>query len=268
MKTLKIFEIDIFNNYFVIKENNDKSAVILSLSYQGYKRLKSINEINPFHYLEHRLKKLVNNKTLKSAVFYIGFKSDPFYPYQEKFNVAKRILNIFSKYKPKKVIINTRSTLCVLAMTELKELKDVIELNFYLETTSNEIASKFTPGLTAPSDRIKAIRTMRAFKIPVSITVAPVLPYGDWIKDSMKFAKVLTSLSDKIFVKNMLSKEVTGVNEVIKILKYEKKLNWLRLDTHIPLINSIKSINETALISDLDRFKAKNIKQQVIFAKK
>lgn len=212
----------------------------------------ALNRKKPRHELEKHLIRISQRGELGRSTIYLGFASDPFHPFEGKFDASMRFLKLFSRYTPGRLIIQTRSPLVVLAMPMIRALGERCIVTMGIETPLEESVRRYTPGLPRVAERLKAIRALRQFGVKVQAQVAPVLPYGDWKKDADEFAEVLAKHSDYISIAS-----ITDGTEPIerrlrrtsigKRLAEDRKFHWLRKDSAAPLLDAVSRISPEKL---------------------
>lgn len=197
--------------------------------------------------LSEKLQSLSRRGLLGQCVITFGMFSDPFYPFEGKFDVSMKFLELFQQYRPGLLQIQTRSPLAVIAMPILKKLGDACTVTIGLETHREDLARRYTPELPRVEERLKMARALRNFGVPVQLQVGPVLPYGDWRKDAHEFAEVLREHADSI----TLSPLYDGTKESERLLRHlraakliaeERAFYYLRQDAHLPLQLALEKI--------------------------
>lgn len=205
----------------------------------------AINKSNPLHELEINLMRLSRKGELSRSVLCLGTVTDPFFPFEGKFHASLKFLELFTKYRPGLLIVQTRSPLLVLAMPVLRKLGRSVSISMGIETHCEKFAGRYTPELPSVEDRVRAINTMRGFGIEVNIQVSPLLPYGDWQEDASHFAEFLDRHADHLYIKP-LSGESAAKNrrdqEIAKRIALDRKFHWLRKDAATPLITEIENV--------------------------
>ncbi|NLF24504.1 MAG: hypothetical protein GX589_02455 [Deltaproteobacteria bacterium] len=212
-------------------------------------RLRSryaLHKEKPLYELERHLMRLSRQGVLRSAIIYFGTTMDPFFPFEGKFDASMRFLELFRRYTPGILHVQTRSPLIVLALPVFKTLGKHVSITIGLETALEESVQRYTPGLPRVEDRLKTATALRKFGIEVALQVSPVLPYGDWRGDAKSFAKLLNKHADYIFVSSDLSarqgsSKGTG-RDVARRLAADRKFHWLRPDASKPLLAELKRI--------------------------
>ena len=232
-------------SFYALRLQDDSDLIRLRSRY-------SLHQKNPFHELEKHLMRLSSQGVLRSSVLYFGVTTDPFLPFQGKFDATMKFLDLFNKYTPGLLVVQTRSPLIVLAMPVLQKLGKHAAVTMGIETPVESIAQRYTPGLPRVEERFKAATALKRFGIEVTLQVAPVLPYGDWKKDANAFAEKLVSSADYVHI-NALTDGSEKTERKVRMTTLAKKLAedrqffYLRPDTAKPLLNAIEALKPEAL---------------------
>jgi hypothetical protein len=194
-------------------------------------------------------------KLLSETSIVFGFKSDPFHPYKQKFDSALQIIELFSIYKPKKVTIQTRSSLILLALPVLKSMGDSLLVTIALESTSDVMNKRYTPLLPRPSERIKAARTLRSLGIHTLLQVAPLVPRGSHSDEVLTLACLINELSDQIRILEIgsLMPEMMAKDESASIEYFKPRIDPLAskiLKSQIQKLAPTKLLQEVTLVQD------------------
>jgi len=235
-------------------------------------RLRSryaLHKTNPLWELERALMRLSRQGVLASSTIYFGTTTDPFFPFEGKFDASMKFLQLFERYTPGLLVIQTRSPLLVIAMPVLKKLGNRAAVTIAIETPLDEMVKRYTPGFTRVEERLRAATALRRFGVEVSMQVSPVLPYGDWKKDASSFAQMLADHGDYIYVRSITdgSTELERrlkASPVGKRLAQDRKFQWLRPDSATPLITALEAICPEKL--RVPERKLKESRQMSIFA--
>ncbi len=228
----------------------------LSISDEGeIVRLRSryaLHHNNPTWELERYLMRLSQQGVLGSSTIYFGTSGDPFHPFDGKFEASMKFLQLFERYVPGLLVVQTRSPLVVLALPVLQKLGDHAAVTIALETDDNEAIRRYTPDIPLCEDRLKAATALRRFGIEVTLQVAPVLPYGDWKSDAQRFAHVLIDHADYLSVRPLhdgsaVSEQRMRHSQVAKRMAADRKFVWLRPDTARPLVAAIEKLSPAKL---------------------
>jgi len=148
--------------------------------------------------LQKHLSQLHQAGKLYNSVIYFGTVTDPFLSFRKKFDVTMACFEVLEKFKPAKLVVQTRSPMVISALPALKKLEERSVVSMPVETILEESVKTYTPGQPTISERFVAANGLRRQGIKVNFQVAPVLPYGDFYKDSWKFAELLDLYCDHV----------------------------------------------------------------------
>lgn len=226
-------------DYYSLRIEDDGELVRLRSRY-------ALNKDNPFCELERHLMRLSNQGVLSSSTIYFGMTTDPFLPFEGKFDASMKFLDLFKRYTPGQLVIQTRSPLVVIAMPVLTKLGKNCCVTMGVETNLEESVRRYTPGLPRVEERLKTVTALRRFGIEVNLQVSPVLPYGDWKADAGRFADVLAQHADGIYVRSITDgservERKVRVTALAKRLAQDRKFHYLRADTATPLITELEA---------------------------
>jgi hypothetical protein len=198
----------------------------------------------PLKDLERHLSKLSSRGELRRTTLVFGVTTDPFHPFDEKFATSMRFLELFERYAPGKLIIQTRSPLIVIGLPVLKRMRDNTYVQIGLETPLEDVRVRYTPELPTVSERWKTIRALKRFGFKVGAQVGPILPYGDWRADAGKFAEELAQAADFISVRSISDLAGGGrpAGALATKLAADRQFFWLRRDTSQPLVAALERI--------------------------
>ena len=211
-------------------------------------------------HVENVLKTLSQSGELRSTVFYLGHRSDPFIPFNGKFDMMQSFLRLFKRYMPGRLFIKTRSPVVVCVLPDLQALGPRVSIVVPIETDVDELAKKYTPNFPRPTERFKMARVLSNFGIEVVARVSPVLPYGSWKRDAKRFAQNLISHVDYIQIfplsdGSINSEKRLRKTELVQKLSADSKYQWLRPDAAEPLIKSIEMLAPQKLQEPLMAYK-------------
>lgn len=198
----------------------------------------------PLKDLERHLERLSARGELRQATVVFGVTTDPFHPFDEKFAISMRFLELFERFVPGRLIIQTRSPLVVIGLPVLKKMKASTFVTVGLETPLEEVRARYTPELPTVDERLKTVRALKRFGLQVGLQVAPILPYGDWRNDAGDFAKTLAEAADFISIGSLaqLAGPVRPSSPLALRLAAERQFFWLRQDSHKPLLEAVATL--------------------------
>ena len=225
-------------DYYSLRILDDAEVVRLRSRY-------ALHKSNPLAELERHLMRLSQQGVLRRATVYLGISTDPFVPFEGKFDASMRFLEMFLRYTPGMLIVQTRSPLLVIAMPVFRKLGRHVAVTIPIETPSEEAAQRYTPGFPRVGERLRCASALRKFGIEVTLQVAPVLPYGDWRTDAGAFADLLIEHSDHVYVRPMTDgsdrmEQKVRRTHLARLLAQDRKFHWLRPDSANPLITELE----------------------------
>jgi DNA repair photolyase len=252
-----IYTIDCHKNSIELEKhevNQDadpRSRFFLQLDYPSKTRRvrtrHSIKKINPFHELERKLRSISRQGNLGSAEFYFGHKTDPFFPFDDKFHTSQQCLKLFQRFTPGMLTIQTRSPLAVIALSTLQKLGDHVSVTIAIETCDEDLLLRYSPELPKAKERFSAASALRNFGVQVNFQVAPLLPYGDLEQGALRFAELLVRFGDSIFVQPINDGSSAAGKRlrsslIAETLMQDKRYEWLKPDCSEPLIRAIQQL--------------------------
>lgn len=252
-----IYSVDSFNNGIAFGQHRlpasedarDFYALRISddLELAPLRSRYALHQTNPLHQLEGHLMRLSQQGVLSRSTIFFGSYTDPFFPFEGKFDASMRFLELFQRYTPGHLVVQTRSPLLVIALPVLKRLGKHVSVTLGVETNQEESVLRYTPGLPRIEERLKTATALRRFGVEVNLQVSPVLPYGDWRKDAGAFAKTLVDHGDHIYVRPFLDGSEKKERQLrnhgaVQRLAEDRKFHWLRPDAANPLITELERI--------------------------
>ncbi len=187
---------------------------------------------NPLVELERRLEQLLRKGILGTSIVHFGTLEDPFSPFSGKFDASMRFLELFNRFVPGQLVVQTRSPLVVIALPVLKKLGKRAAVTIGVETGSQDSVERYTPGLPPIGERLRAASVLRRFNIEVTLQVGPVLPYGDFKRSAPEFAKLLADHADYIHLMPMTDGSVEREKQIRSSLVAKR----LAADGHFSLL--------------------------------
>jgi DNA repair photolyase len=201
---------------------------------------------DPFQQLEKQLIRLSQRGILRRSLIYFGVATDPFFPFEGKFDASMKFLQLFQRYTPGALVIQTRSPLLVIAMPVLTKLAEHVTVTYALESSREDSISRYTPGAPRVAERVRAITALRRFGVQVTIQASPILPYGDWKRDAGEFADLINAHADSIVIGALTNgseareRYVRGL-PIARKLAEDRKYHWLRPDSARPLEQALQA---------------------------
>jgi hypothetical protein len=198
----------------------------------------------PLGDLERHLSKLSSRGELRRTTIVFGVTTDPFHPFDEKFATSMKFLELFERYAPGKLIVQTRSPLIVIGLPVLKQVRHNTFVQIGIETPLEEVRQRYTPDQPTVAERWKTVRALKRFGFKVGVQVGPMLPYGDWRADARSFAESLAAEADFITVQSIAdtTRGARPSGALASKLAADRQFYWLRTDTRKPLVAALEAI--------------------------
>ncbi len=123
------------------------------------------------------LEKTLSSKTWKPQVVALSGATDPYQPAEKNFEVSRKCLQVFSKFRNPVVAI-TKNYLATRDIDLFSQLAQHNASAIYISLNSldTSLARKMEPRASSPERRLETIRKFSEAKIPVGVLVAPVVP--------------------------------------------------------------------------------------------
>ncbi len=148
--------------------------------------------------LEQHLSALHKADKLRGTVFYLGTIADPFLSLHRKFNVTMAVLELLQQYRPGLVVVQTRSPMVIAGLPMLKGFDERVVVAMPIESNSERIIQRYTPGLPKLAERLVAADGLRKQGLRVNLLASPILPYGEYHRNAWDFAELLDRHADYI----------------------------------------------------------------------
>lgn len=233
-------------DFYALRLHDDTDVVRLRSRY-------SLEKANPLHELERSLMRLSRQGVLHTSHIYFGVTTDPFLPFESKFDASMKFLDLFQRYTPGMLVIQTRSPLIVLALPVFKRLGRHAAVTIGVETPCEDAVRSYTPFLPRVRERLRTAEALRRFGVEVTLQVCPVLPYGDWREGAREFAEILSDHADYVHVRPLMdgSEQVEKrmrSSDLVRKLAQERRFHYLRRDAGVPLLNALEKIAPEKLV--------------------
>ena len=123
----------------------------------------------------------------------LGCNEDPFFPFEGKFEASLKALELIALAKPKRIIIQTRSPLAVLALPLIKSLGERVVVRIAFEAASDAIQSTHFPELPRISERMKFARALIALGVRTELQLSPIVGQSDRASVFSTFVKEINA---------------------------------------------------------------------------
>lgn len=124
------------------------------------------------------LRKAFEAPAYQCSPIMLGANTDPYQPAEKKLKITREILQVCLEHRHPVSIITKGS----LVLRDLDILRELAALNLSkvvvsLTTLSNDTKAKLEPRTASPSARLRVIRETSEADIPVSVMLAPMIPF-------------------------------------------------------------------------------------------
>jgi DNA repair photolyase len=108
----------------------------------------------------------------------IGTATDPYQHAERRYELTRKILEVFAKGSERKIWITTKSDLPARDADLLERVarRNVLYMNFTITTLEPGLARGLEPGAPRPDLRLRAVETLSARGIRCGVIASPVLP--------------------------------------------------------------------------------------------
>ena len=222
-------------------------------SYQIPNGKSFVYKENPLGNFEQFLIHYSKQNILQKSVFYFGLTSDPFWSFDKKIKLTMGCLELLEKYQAGFVVMQTRSPLVIAALPFIKYMADRVVVAINVETRLESVVAQYTPGQPKIASRLLAADSLRSLGVKVNLVAAPILPYGDYVRDAWGFAELLDRYADYVTLDSLTSgmyEEEVQLRDLAltKKLSYNDQIKFLRPLAHMPVYVAMKEVAPDKLV--------------------
>lgn len=125
-----------------------------------------------------RLREAFDRPGYECRTLAIGTNTDPYQPGEKQYRVTRRVLETLLEYRHP-VSIVTKGALILRDIDILKALAEngLASVAISITTLDNDLKTKLEPRTASPGARLRTVRTLAREGVPVSVMVAPVIPF-------------------------------------------------------------------------------------------
>ena len=128
--------------------------------------------------VRERLLAELGNRKYRCATIAMGTNTDPYQPAEKRQRITREVLQTLLEARHP-VSLVTKSQLVLRDVDLLAELAslELVSVAVSVTTLDNGLKTKLEPRTASPAARLRVIRELRAANVPVSVMVAPVIPF-------------------------------------------------------------------------------------------
>lgn len=146
--------------------------------------------------LERELARFAKKGELDRLAILMSSVTDPYQPLERKWRLSRACVEVFRKYPPGLLNVQTRSPIALEDFPLMRGLGERCWLNFTLETDLEEVRRAATPSCPPIAARLEALHRAREEGLNVQITVSPCLPFSG----VESFGELLLAHGDRVIV--------------------------------------------------------------------
>lgn len=146
--------------------------------------------------LERELARFHRRGQLDTLSIFMSSSTDPYQSLERSWHLTRRCLEVFARYPPGLLVVQTRSPLVESDFQLLAALGPRLWLSLTIETDRDDVRRALTPTCPAIERRLETAARARAAGIQMQIAVSPCMPYSD----PVAFGDRLRSLAQRVVV--------------------------------------------------------------------
>jgi DNA repair photolyase len=154
-----------------------------------------IAKANLAELLATELKALERAGKLDRATIFMSSATDPYQGLERRLQLSRAALELFTRFTPRRVLLQTRSPLVERDLDLLKRLGSNVIVSITLETDDDSVRRALTPTSPSVARRLEVARRMREAGVFVQLAIAPMMP-----NHPERFAELADAAADRVVV--------------------------------------------------------------------
>lgn len=151
--------------------------------------------------LAAELAQVAQQGELATLRIFMSSATDPYQPLEHKIGLSRACLEVFNRYQPGLLVIQTRSPLVRRDFPLIAALGAHAWLSLTLETDHDAVIRQITPNVPSITARMKIAEQAKAAGLKVQVAISPLLP----LNNPKHFADWLTEVADRVIVDTFVS---------------------------------------------------------------
>ena len=143
--------------------------------------------------LEKELGALERAGRLDAVTVFMSSATDPYQGIERRLKLSRRALERFSRYRIRRLLVQTRSPLVERDLDLLRALGSSLIVSITLETDDESVRRAITPTSASVERRLLTCARLRAAGIFVQVAIAPMMP-----NQPARFAELVAKVSDRV----------------------------------------------------------------------
>jgi DNA repair photolyase len=191
--------------------------------------------------LEKELKTLAVSRKLDQATIFMSSATDPYQGLERRLGLSRAALEIFVRFPPRRILLQTRSPLIERDIDVIRELGTRVIASLTIETDDDNVRRVLTPTSPSIARRLTTARRLREAGIFTQIAIAPMMP-----NHPERFAAIIDEVADRVIVdtyfegdgsKGRRSRSLK-IGELYERLGYE---GWFQPGAERPLLDAMRA---------------------------
>ncbi len=145
--------------------------------------------------LERELAALERSGKLGDAAIFMSSATDPYQGFERRAQITRRAIELFVRYPPRRLVIQTRSPLIERDIGIIARLGRRAIASITLETDDDDVRRALTPTSSSVARRLTTMRRLREAGIYTQIAIAPMFP-----NNPQRFAELAADAADRVIV--------------------------------------------------------------------
>ena len=191
--------------------------------------------------LEQELEGLARTGKLDNTTIFMSSATDPYQGWERRMRLTRGALELFCRFRPRRVLLQTRSPMVERDIDVLRCLGEHVIVSITLETDDDEVRRRLTPTSPSVGRRLQTACRLRAAGIFVQLAIAPMMP-----NDPERFAELAAASADRVVIDTYLDGDgsggrrsrALGIPQLYRRLGYE---GWFEKGAELALLEAMKS---------------------------
>ncbi len=200
-----------------------------------------IAKANLSEQLEKELKALAVSRKLDQTTIFMSSATDPYQGLERRLGLSRAALEIFVRFPPRRILLQTRSPLIERDIDVIRELGTRVIASLTIETDDDNVRRVLTPTSPSIVRRLTTARRLRQAGIFTQIAIAPMMP-----NHPERFAAIIDEVADRVIVDTYFEGDgskgrrsrALKIGELYERLGYE---GWFQPGAEQPLLDAMRA---------------------------
>jgi DNA repair photolyase len=200
-----------------------------------------IAKANLSEQLEKELKALAVSRKLDQTTIFMSSATDPYQGLERRLGLSRAALEIFVRFPPRRILLQTRSPLIERDIDVIRELGTRVIASLTIETDDDNVRRVLTPTSPSIVRRLTTARRLRQAGIFTQIAIAPMMP-----NHPERFAAIIDEVADRVIVDTYFEGDgskgrrsrALKMGELYERLGYQ---GWFQPGAEQPLLDAMRA---------------------------